>query len=101
MNKTKRLFKVGDRVSLTIDHPDGNKDLMNGDTGTVVDYDPSDDPEIIGIEFDRKIIRGHSCCDHCADGYGWYVITTEICLVAEEEYDMIAVSDEELAALLS
>lgn len=98
----KRFFEVGDRVSLTVDHPDNNQDLMIGNTGTVVDYDPSDGSEIIGIEFDNKIKGGHFCNGNCVDGYGWYVHTTEICLASEdEEYDMIAVSDEELAALLS
>ena len=102
----KRFFKVGDRVSLTVDHPDNNQDLMIGNTGTVVDCDSYEDEDYeymtVGVEFDNKIKGGHNCCGHCADSYGWYVHATEICLVAEEEeYDMIAVSDEELAALLS
>ena len=101
----KRFFKVGDRVSLTVDHPDNNQDLVIGNTGTVVDCDTYEDEDYkymnVGVEFDNKIKGGHNCCGHCADSYGWYVHATEICLVAEEEYDMIAVSDEELAALLS
>ena len=91
-------FEIGDRVCLIVDHPGENRTLMTGSCGTIVqlDYDGA------GVEWDQEIKEGHTCDGTAMDGHGWFVDQRNLRLIDEEQdYDMIMVSDEELAALLS
>ena len=38
----------------------------------------------IGLKFDKKINGGHSCNDHCEDGYGYYLSPEDIIPLEDE-----------------
>lgn len=67
-------FKVGDRVRCVAAVSD-NEDVK-GELGTIKVM--MLDPVHYGVEFDRRIRRGHRCYMggkyHCADSRGWWCI---------------------------
>jgi len=73
-------FCVGDRVESMVNHPDGNKDIRIGTTGTVCRIAGS-----INVRWDHAVERGHDCGGHCERGYGWNVYDHEIKLYEEDD----------------
>jgi hypothetical protein len=93
-------FYYGDRVVLVVDHPLGEQRLRIGMTGMVCDIDDSDDGQP-GIWWDDEM-GGHTCCETCPDGHGWYTASEWL----ELEYGcddtvIVPVSDNDMSALLS
>ena len=70
-------LNIGDRVVSTVNHPDGNPDIIVGSTGTVCAID-----DRVGVCWDEPIESGHNCrCDgegRCEHGYGWWVYEDQI-----------------------
>lgn len=72
----KSIFNVGDRVVAVADHPDGNRKISKGDTGTICHINkflrlP------IGVKWDNEV-SAHGCSGRCKLGYGWWVRETDI-----------------------
>lgn len=82
-------FKNGDRVVFTRKTTDYIDSIgpNYGDIGTVIMCEDTRAclPWNYGVEFDSKIKCGHTCCDHCERGHGWYVFDNEIELYSECE----------------
>ncbi len=70
-------FNIGDRVVLTIDNPDGNKDLVIGSTGAVAFI-----TDRVGVRWDDEIEDGHDLGGACDYGHGWWV---DNCAVEPEQ----------------
>lgn len=90
-------FVVGDRVCAI---RDVSQAIKPGCLGTVVVVE--NDTYLIGIEWDKNF-GGHSLDARCAMGHGWWTNPDDLKVIFEYEendYDMIAVSDEELTSLL-
>lgn len=79
-------YQVGDRVQLLVNHPDGNKVLMSGATGTVVHVSISFS---VGVCWD--VPRGtpgfHHCQHHCENGRGWYVSARNLAKAMDLDLD--------------
>ena len=89
------LFSVGDRVRCVINHPDGNKDIVVGSTGTIVCMRSR-----IGVRWDDEIAAGHTCTsgytEHCELRHGWFVDKDYIerAVPPEETETMVVDMDE-------
>lgn len=90
----KSVFKIGDRVEATVNHPSGNSYIMSGDLGTVVKANPYD----AGVEWDKSV-GGHDCCCGCKQGHGWFVRIDEIVVVDDIINDDIEVDGSDLLVL--
>lgn len=86
-------FKIGDRIACMRDHPDRNCDIVIGSTGTVCYI--SDDKWRIGVRWDERIYKGHSCKDCCDDGYGWFIDSHDAELICVADDDSEISFDEE------
>lgn len=71
-------FKVGDRIVSKVCAPQGLKSLKVGTTGTVVDVKNGGMSLGVHWDFERKSNRAHNCDRRCPDGYGWYVMATDV-----------------------
>jgi hypothetical protein len=92
MNKTLQILlltltgyayasSVGDRVQLTVNHPDGNSSLVSGDQGTVVClFQPSEGYTAL-VMWDKANI-GHNgfgtCANKTSQGRGWAVYNWQV-----------------------
>lgn len=75
-------FKVGDRVECICANITGNTNIVIGITGTVcVD---NKNRGSVGVRWD-DMVSGHDCGGNCEDGYGWYVLPSDIILYDEDE----------------
>ena len=92
------LFKIGDRVRCIVDHPGDNRDLYDGETGTVCNIEQL--TPHIGVCWDVKPSGGHGCDGHCEFGYGWYVYEHEIAILRENP-ELIAPTEEEFLSMLN
>jgi len=55
-------FQIGDRVVLLADHPDNNRDLIAGATGTVMVLLNGDGSKTgVGVRMDERKAAPHSC----------------------------------------
>lgn len=101
-------YEEGDRVELTVDHPDGNDDLMKGAMGYVVE-DQGEEGENceswIAVCWDDEIENGHDAGhpDICPNGRGWNVDRNWLAYVPsfddrDMEYDLE--SEQELMSML-
>ena len=89
------LFCEGDRVILVEDHPDGNRDLTFGCTGTVMYCDNYYGNELYGVWWDERIEDGHTLENNSAPpGYGWNVRRSAIRLLPERDIPEEDVQDE-------
>ena len=73
-------FYIGDRVEAVVDHPESNPSIRRGSTGTVCNVSGY----VIGVRWDEPPERGHSCRNHCENGYGWEVYGRHIRLIEAE-----------------
>lgn len=69
-------YKLKDRVVGTSDLGRG----LKGKEGTVVEVGGS-----LGIAFDEEFIAGHTCCENCETGHGWYVDNCDIELIVKDK----------------
>ena len=79
----------------------GQRVLVYGETGTVIELFYY---EIVGIRFDKKSTKYHSCNGKCENGYGLYVNPEKITKILEQpskneteepiEYDFIELSKD-------
>jgi len=95
---TSDAFCLGDRVVAVTEI---NGCVLEGRTGTVCHMLNNDGN--IGVcwdldedEVDFALDEGmHTCCDHCEDGYGWYVLPEDIALHNEardfEDFELSAI----------
>lgn len=72
-------MKVGDYVMLTVDNPDGNKQLRTGDFGIVVHANSYS----YAVDWLRDV-SGHDCEGKCRYGNGWVVNDYEVKAVSPE-----------------
>ena len=81
-------FRVGDRVAVTVDRPDGNPNIHAGSQGTVcqVTMEPGR-VKSVGVAFDHKV-DGHWCSNNCKLGYGWYMRPNQVILVQDDESEV-------------
>lgn len=79
-------FKIGDRVTAIVNHPDGNRSIFEGDLGTICNIEHAHAGRF-GVCWDNRIERGHSCSRTCEHGYGWNVYGHDIILYEEEDID--------------
>ena len=80
----KHMFKVGDRVVATKDHPEKNPLIYLGMSGTIVHIHLSE--PAIGVEWDN-VTPGpefHSCSGHIKERRGWYVNVGDVDFECEE-----------------
>ena len=63
-------YRIGERVRVSMDFPEGNKKLLAGTEGTVVDISDMDPP--IGVDWDIQCSH-HNCCGKAKEAHGWYV----------------------------
>jgi hypothetical protein len=78
---TASSFGIGDRVALTVNHPDNNSSLVAGDQGTVVCvFQPTEGYSVL-VSWDKAYI-GHngfgSCINKASQGRGWAVYDYQI-----------------------
>jgi len=78
---TASSFNIGDRVALTVNHPDNNASLVAGDQGTVVCiFQPSEGYSVL-VSWDKAYI-GHNgfgtCVNKTSQGRGWAVYDSQI-----------------------
>lgn len=78
---TASSFNIGDRVALTVNHPDNNSSLVSGDQGTVVcSFQPAEGYSVL-VSWDKSYI-GHngfgSCVNKASQGRGWAVYDNQI-----------------------
>lgn len=86
--------KIGEMIVLTVEHPDGNADLYMGDVGTVCNtYEGTQ--YAIGVDFGRKISRGHDCGGSCEYGHGWKLRRGEFSFASPEFQNDIDPLDED------
>lgn len=90
------MFQIGDRVVLNTDHPDRNRYLLAGHTGTICDQDGDGRP---GVRWD-VFSGGHDCSGHCEDGYGWYVNETQMEMMPAEEEDNVEIEDDAFSHII-
>jgi hypothetical protein len=84
-------FKIGDRVRIKkIDEHTGN--LQIGYEGNVVEIDKVGKPPI-GIDWERTLLGGHDCQEHCPNGQGWFVFPENIELVNLSEVKSEEIKD--------
>lgn len=84
------MFKVGTRVILIKNYPDGNESLIYGDTGTVISNDGS---LTVLIRWDKKTLDAISndwlCEEYANESYSvedlqerlWWVSMEEVCKI--------------------
>lgn len=63
-------YRIGERVRVIMDFPEGNKKLLAGTEGTVVEFSDMDPP--IGIDWDIQCSH-HNCGGRASEAHGWYV----------------------------
>lgn len=68
-------FSIGDRVKIKNLTWNPNESLMPGDLGTVV---CANGKWSVGVCWDKKFRRGHTCDGACERHHGWYVNNSEI-----------------------
>lgn len=86
-------FNIGDRVESVRDCPQRKEQIRMGDFGTVCDLRRTYPP--IGVRWDANI-GGHNCFGCCSLGHGFYVESSEISLVCDDDSEQlceISVSD--------
>lgn len=83
-------FQPGDQVRVTVDNPDGNEQLLRGDTGTVLCGREFGASDLMLVAWD--ITNGHDGFDACTcptdelptDSItGWYVFCNELALISD------------------
>ena len=91
----------GDRVYCIVNHPDNNKDIVVGSTGTVAAIDPSV-YRPIGVEWDEAIEGGHDLwgSGKCEDGHGWWVFPKELMLQPPECMEFETAGVDEICSML-
>lgn len=91
------LFCEGDRVVLVENHPDNNRDLIIGCTGTVMtEWERGEDDLWYGVWWDEKIERGHTLNgDVVPPGCGWNVPESALRLLPEKEIPEEDIQDED------
>ena len=72
-------FQIGDRVRCVVDYPDGNRGIVVGSMGTIVELDT-----YVGVDWDDELENGHSCDGSARRGHGWNVEYEEIELIEPE-----------------
>ena len=77
------MFNIGDRVIVVSECVDNN--YLEGMTGEVVHIDEDSYTYNIGIEFDEKIDRGHTCDGTGRNGYCWYCSSDDLEFLVNEE----------------
>ena len=90
-------FQVGDRVVMTVDHPERNSIILAGDTGTVVELWPGG---AIAVEMDKYNSNClHNCNGFAQRGHGWnfHKPKEQLELLCEAEFQP---SDQDLGVLL-
>ena len=99
MRKHETDLCVGDRVTLINSYIiDANRDLRNGCTGTVTKID-TEARNNVGVEWDDRVLGGHSCRKTCREGHGWFVPSESVELaVCEAAFE--APTTDELFAML-
>lgn len=86
MVESKCGFHIGDRVSLIVDHPDGNDHLVIGSEGEVWTF-AQYGSDRIGVMWDQPDI-GHDLDDGerpCEDSRGWWVDADMIIVIDQTE----------------
>lgn len=68
-------FAMGDRV-ICIKSYSPTGPIFEGMTGVVCHI--HNDPPHVGIRWDQRLSRGHSCKEHCEPGFGWYMFDTQV-----------------------
>lgn len=66
-------FFAGDRVVCTVDHPDDNRGILEGDTGTVLLDNDGIGEVWVRVRWDKENPQNHSCDGLCERGHGWKV----------------------------
>ena len=79
-------FQIGDLVVAAKNYPQRNNSILSGAIGVVCDISE----DMIGVDWESDVDRGHSCDGHCQHGHGWYVDADEI-----ELYDVGQDIDED------
>lgn len=92
------MFKVGDRVRLLVEEPDGNPDLQIDSLGTVCAIDDLGFSQV-GVSWDDEIHGGHGCNNTCDYGHGWYVDDNEIELL-QRRPELAPVSEDDFILML-
>lgn len=77
------VFFAGDRVVCTINRTDRNKDILAGDTGTVLLDNDGNSAIWVSVRWDKESSRNHNCDGLCEYGHGWKVPNK--CLRLEKE----------------
>lgn len=64
---------LGDEIIVTVDGPDGNNKLREGDTGIICEICGEGSNYDIGVNFGRDI-EGHRCHGSCPNKFGFMLI---------------------------
>lgn len=68
------VFQIGDRVMVSHLTRNKNRNLSDGDCGTVVGFYST---TAVCVRWDKNI-GGHACGGRCENGFGWNVCLEEI-----------------------
>jgi hypothetical protein len=80
-------FSVGQRVQAAVNSPDGNANILIGDTGTIVCVlTPYARYEVL-VNFDKNVgghdgLSGTPCAGMAQSGHGWYMSRTEFQVIS-------------------
>lgn len=88
-------FSIGDRVVCMINHPDDNRRIVIGSTGTVCSFNGR-----IGVYWDDDV-GGHHCgSERCPDGHGWWISEHYIKLVEEDDDSDIEIDEDKFIGII-
>lgn len=108
-------FNVGDRVVLIVSNPDGNNELVTGDTGDLMFIGSEDEYGSLwfGVAWDKNIgghdLRSNVKCHEeiddktlesivCPNGHGWFVTAGHLAVDKDAAFD--TASDADVMSLL-